>query len=276
MRRACGLPASVILAALLTGCAAGFGSAAPTPVGTPPTGVDAWLHQQRSDEPDRRAQLRIVNDSGSDLELIGIRIEDGRLAASIEGDAPTLPAGESVDLPVRLPPVACGVGGGDTRLELRFAGGEIQTMVVRDSLGFLARLHERECRAERVADAVTLRWRDFVPSAPGEPASLTLEGRTRSDGVRLRSVQSTPLLQFGEGDLSHPLDIATATGPFEVVVPLVPQRCDPHVVQEDKRGTVFAIDVEVDGERGSIDLATDAATKAALLTWVSQWCDFGG
>ena len=40
------------------------------------------------------------------------------------------------------------------------------------------------------------------------------------------------------------------TEPIEVDLPLVPLRCDPHAVQEDKRGTVFTLDVEVDGRTG--------------------------
>ena len=45
------------------------------------------------------------------------------------------------------------------------------------------------------------------------------------------------------------------TDPLAVHLPLVPLRCDPHAVQEDKRGTVFTLEVEVDGEPGEIELA---------------------
>ena len=43
-------------------------------------------------------------------------------------------------------------------------------------------------------------------------------------------------------------------------MPLVPFRCDPHAVQEDKRGTIFDVRVEVDGEPGEIELAAAEET----------------
>ena len=61
-----------------------------------------------------------------------------------------------------------------------------------------------------------------------------------------------------------------------VVLPLVPLRCDPHVVQEDKRGTIFTIEVEIDGSKGAIELPAPEDLRGQILTWVAPWCGFGG
>ena len=76
----------------------------------------------------------------------------------------------------------------------------------------------------------------------------------------------------------HPLDIdQTGEGRTAVTVPLplLPARCDAHAVQEDKRGTVFRLFVEVGGEPGSFDLVATPELRGTLLGWVADWCGFG-
>ena len=54
-----------------------------------------------------------------------------------------------------------------------------------------------------------------------------------------------------------------------------PVRCDPHVVQEDKRGTIFDVRVELDGEPGQVELFVGEDMRGRILTWVAEWCGFG-
>ena len=63
--------------------------------------------------------------------------------------------------------------------------------------------------------------------------------------------------------------------PTTVHLPLVPLRCDPHAVQEDKRGTVFNVEVELDGEPGLVQVAATEDMRGRILTWVADWCGFG-
>ena len=103
-----------------------------------------------------------------------------------------------------------------------------------------------------------------TPTGAGEP-------------IELRGIRSTNLLRFKPKDgefwkLGLELDAGSeVTG---VEVPLVPQRCDPHVVQEDKRGTIFTIEVEAPRE-GTVELKMPPEMKARVLTWVAEWCEFG-
>ena len=46
-------------------------------------------------------------------------------------------------------------------------------------------------------------------------------------------------------------------------------------MQEDKRGTIFDLEVEIDGEPGEIELAASEELRGRMLTWVADWCGFG-
>ena len=268
--------AALVLVGLLvpTGCSA--------PPARLPDGVDAWLHQQRSDVAEDRAQVRIVNDTASDLEISELRVADARFRADlVRAKRATVPAGAAVDLAVQLPGPSCGgvASEGDGRLTLVLAGGREVSGSLRDALGFLDRLHAAQCRRAAVERVVELRWGAFTPSPPGEPArlDLTLTPTGVEGDVRVRALQTTNLLRFGREDAGRwALGTAGAAAEGTVSVPLWPQRCDPHVVQEDKRGTVFTLEVDVEGEAGTIELPADDRTRARILTWVAQWCRFGG
>jgi hypothetical protein len=152
-----------------------------------------------------------------------------------------------------------------------------------DPLGFVAALHARECLLERVTDAASLAFTGFSPSPPGEPASLELAVTpTGGAAATLVGVERTNLLTFAglpPGADLYPLDLevsATAAAPRLLTLPLVPTRCDPHAVLEDKRGTIFGVRVEVDGEPGEVELFVGDDLRGRILSWVAAWCGFAG
>ena len=158
----------------------------------------------------------------------------------------------------------------------------VATEPVAEPVAFLDDLYARECLAERLAKAASLSISSFTPSAAGAPADLVLSIRPTGEGdARIVGIQTTNLLTFDAGagataDL-FPIGVdASAAGPPVLVhLPLVPLRCDPHAVQEDKRGTVFTVEVELNGETGEIELPAPVDLKGQILTWVGQWCGFG-
>ena len=58
-------------------------------------------------------------------------------------------------------------------------------------------------------------------------------------------------------------------------LPLVPFRCDPHAVQEDKRGTIFTLDVATGGQTGVVNLAAPEEMKGDTARLGGRWCGFG-
>ncbi|MFT4221013.1 MAG: hypothetical protein QM611_10910 [Microbacterium sp.] len=283
-RRDVALAAALCAVALgaLCGCSA---RAAPSSADGLPAGVRAMIVQQRSDVATRQAQVRIVNGSDQTLRVGDVRVEDARFegaAKRVVERSSTLPPGARVDVRVQLPPARCPAEDAEpvVVLELGDDGHEARA-IADDPFGFLGPLHERECLAEALRRAAVVEFTGFEPSAPGEPATLELTITPTDDAEAVVSaVQETNLLAFGSAaeDGAFPVDVsvdANDTTPVVRRLPLVPFRCDPHAVQEDKRGTVFDVRVEVGGNSGEIELFVGDRMRSRILSWVARWCGFG-
>ncbi|WP_322410237.1 hypothetical protein [Microbacterium invictum] len=297
-RRFCRSSVALAVALLLTGCVGGGGSGGgarePASDGSTalPAGVTVEIVQLRADVALRQAQVHVVNGGDTDLQIGEVAVDDPRFTAPatrvLAGRTSTVAAGGEVDIRVQLTDPACPAPDGaaaEPTVELAFAaeGGVEGTarVVAADPLGFLAPLHERECRAAALAEAATLSFTGFTSSPPGEPATLALTVTPTGRGAAtIVAVQATNLLDFGAAtvDGAFPLDLEVtgALGTTVVDVPIVPSRCDPHAVQEDKRGTIFDILLSLDGEPGEIELFVGDTLRGDILTWVSSWCGFAG
>lgn len=284
-----GLLAGMLLLAL-AGCS---GTPVSEPGPTLPAGVTVELVQLRADVALRQAQVHVTNGSEETLTIGEVRVEDPRFDGPalrvVAGRTSTVPAGRSVDVRVQLPAADCSASEEEEpevvpEVVLELVGGDGAAEVTAsatDPLGFVAPLHERECRGERLTDAAALAFTGFQESAPGEAAVLELTVTPTGEGeATIAGVQATNLLDFGPAsvDGAYPLDLAVSPGDAEPVVvelPLVPFRCDPHAVQEDKRGTIFDVRVVVEGEPGEIELFVGDELRGRILSWVAAWCGFG-
>lgn len=268
------------LAFALTACTP---QPAPTP-DTLPAGIQVELFQLRSDVAERGAQVRVINDSDEDLKITSLTFTDDWFAGPTTRDREsTIPAGRTVDLRFSLPESACedepDAASRTSRVTFDLKGGDTATVDVADPLGFTTLIHEKECLRHDLARVATLAWAAFTPSAAPLPAELQLAITPAggADSAELVELQTTNLLQFG--DQPNPFALATTvTGTdaaAQVSVPIVPLRCDPHAVMEDKRGTVFNVRVAVDGAEGVVEVAAPQAMRGEILRWVSDWCGFG-
>ncbi|MET0296604.1 MAG: hypothetical protein ABW024_04325 [Microbacterium sp.] len=265
---------SVALVAALAACA-------PAPDPGIPEGVEVSLIQLRSDVAARDAQVRIVNGTDDVVEIGDVAVIDERFADAAgradEGRVTSVRPGSTVDIRVRLPAMDCTTDAGEPTVELELAasGATVGGPIV-DALDVIAPLHERECRAERLAAAADVSFGDFLPSRHPAPAVLELAvAPTGEAEAALSGIRPTNLIEFdGWGADTLPLDLRIdgASEPEVVELPLVPLRCDPHAVQEDKRGTVFTLEVELEGEPGTVELAADEELRGRILTWVTEWC----
>lgn len=293
-RRFCRSSVALNLALLLTGCAGGVepGDAASPGPAALPEGVAVEIVQLRADVAVRQAQVHVVNGSDADLEIGDVAVDDPRFVAPatrvLPGRTSRVPAGGEVDIRVQLPDVACSrddVEPSEPTVALGFtvdgAAGTAR-VTADDPLGFLAPLHERECRAAALAEDATLAFTGFTPAPTGEPARLELTVTpTGGGGATLVAVQATNLLDFGPETVDgvFPLDVTVVAddiAPIVVDIPIVPSRCDPHAVQEDKRGTIFDVRLTLAGEPGEIELFVGETLRGDILTWVSNWCGFAG
>ncbi|MFG6475954.1 hypothetical protein ACFXP7_06150 [Microbacterium sp. P06] len=283
--RAGALAAGLLVLLALAGCTA---APHPSPSATAlPSGITATLVQLRGDVAARQAQVQITNGAEDTLRIGKVEVEDDRfdgIASRVVAHDTDIAPGRTVNVRVQLPPMNCDAPDeGSSMLEVKFevgAADSIARFEIDDALGFVSDLHRRECLAGALAQTAEVSIASFTPAPPGEAGTLTVAvDPTGAGSARLTAVHATPLLMYGVGGPaeSHAigLDIAPESGPAVIEIPLAPQRCDPHVVQEDKRGTVFTFDVTVDGIEGQADIAASPEMKADLLTWVAEWCGFG-
>lgn len=290
--RATAVAAASLLALSLAACAPDASHPGATGTGGGlPGGVTADLQQGRSDVAARQAQVVIVNDTDETLVISDVEVDDARFdgpAVRVAERESTIGPGRTVGIRVQLPPVACddGAPGAAATVTLDYTLGDASgtaTAPIDDPLDFIAPLHERDCRAAAVADAAHIAFGDFEPSPPGQPATLSLTvAPTGRAAVSLVGIQTTNLITFddpgGAPIETFPIGMQVAegeSGMAEILLPILPFRCDPHAVQEDKRGTIFDVEVEIDGAPGEIELAASEDLRGRILTWVADWCGFG-
>ncbi|WP_157536944.1 hypothetical protein [Microbacterium sp. Root180] len=286
--------------ALLAVCAVGTGLTACAPPGDVappplPDGVSVEFVQLRSDVAARQAQVQVHNDTDETIEIGDVTVTDPRFAdvatRPTAGRSSTIAPGGTVDIRIQLPPMQCDTADGQMTVQLELDLPEravrpeasIVEGPLRDPLDVVGPLHQRDCRAAEVADSAHVSFGGFDPSPPGEPATLTMSvAPTGRGAVTITGIQTTNLLTFGEvADATvetYPIGYAVREGDAgmtEIALPIMPLRCDPHAVQEDKRGTIFDVEVEIDGEPGEIELAASEDMRGEILTWVANWCGFG-
>jgi hypothetical protein len=281
--------AAVLAATALAGCTAGGGDV-PSPSATAlPKGITVVFTQTRSDVAGRQAQIEFANGTDEVLHVGALQLHDPRFdgpAERVLDRTSTIAPGQVADIRIQLPPVACpGSDEAQSTVTVPFELGDVEgvaTVPIDEKFPVLADLHARECLAVGVSKAAAVTLSSFTPSPPGEPADLVLDIAPTGDGptARIGEVFETNLLSFEDPDaaaISYPidLDITASSKPTTIHLPLVPARCDPHAVQEDKRGTVFDVSVEVDGAKGQMPLAASEDMRARILVWVTKWCEQG-
>ena len=259
-------------------------TAAPAAVATAPPGVTVVVLQQRSDYGPRRIQLSVVNDGTADLEVRGISLStpylDGDAVAT--GFPYTVGAGTTVNFPTALPASVCSAQREDPTVELRFARPGDADGVVRviptqpfDSLGVV---HSNDCRREAFESVVsmtpdpTLRVETDADGDPVAVLRLTLTPTGEPGAVTLNAVGGTILLDVAPVR-GLPITLGPRSRAITLEVRATPTRCDPHVVAEDKVGTILPITVTVgSAPSGSFPLVLGDALRNSYLGFVSTAC----
>lgn len=264
--------------------------------------VSLEIRQSRADWADRLVQVRLSNDSPRGLTVRELRLDsqlfDGTAGSRTEQ---VVLAGTSREVSVALGRARCGgVGesGGAGRgpgdagrsgattvsIELADDGGRQGILVLAppDPNGHLERIHAEDCAAAavaagaRLALGAALRTSEVagtlvavvelrVVPVPGGPL------------VEITGIEDTVLLQPPrEGDVGW-APARPGTGPQTIGLDVIPTRCDPHAVAEDKRGTFFGVHARVDGiDQHVFYLPAGDALRADLRAFVGEHCAWGG
>lgn len=308
-----GAVAVLVVAALVGGCTrdgggggAGAdgtsGSAGPTWSASPGTGAEMLpddvaralaveIRQSRADWGRRVVQVRVANTGTVDLTVERATLR----SPTVQGDASSdrgreVRAGVDRDLSVQLgdpvcPPTADGTGAAgaaEVELDVVDADGRAGTVVVApaDPQGHLARIHGEDCATLAVAAGARLWLDDDLPQHPVDgrvAGSLTLHVEPVAGGPRVEvwRVDRTNLVIPADltNDWPVAVDTAALDGGTTVVLPVVPSRCDPHAVAEDKRGTFFGVHARVDGvEQPVFYVPSSDALRGSVYDLVAASC----
>jgi hypothetical protein len=295
MRTTTTLAAALVVALCLslTGCSL----AAPTPPG--PSGaaasaaelaVTADVYRSRNDPARGGIQLAVRNDAEAPLTVV---------AAALESPALTQPAvlerttvigpGLTRDLAITLTAAQCPASTTappEAVLTVALADGSTTELRVptTDRIGQWAAWVAAECFAAAVAERATLAVNHDPAGDEGSLIGLRVTADQLDPGLELVAINDTVLFGLvrasdGARVTSFPLALdagneaaeGTATG-VSIPVLLTPARCDAHALADDKQGTLFVVDVVLDGTAGSVTIVADPATRGDLYDAYTHAC----
>ncbi|MFD4326793.1 hypothetical protein ACFWQC_19290 [Nocardioides sp. NPDC058538] len=277
MRRIAVLAAALLIGATLVAC----GASEPRETAWP-DGLTAYLDQTRLQRNTGEAFVRLVNDTGASIEVSRLEVGSDRFRARWTGSEPVDP---EMDFDFDMPRGRCGEGGdADVTITWREMGEEgewrTSTGTAEDRYANVDRLLDRDCAERTLTEAADI--------TVGEPR---VEGEDKQSvfvlPVTFAPTEALPDVTFDgwEGTVLFQLAAETPTWPRATPVPMtgepttlelrvLPARCDPHALADDKVGSLFRVHVGgpdvPDG--ASYFLLLSKAQKTALYDFLPGYC----
>ena len=248
-----------------------------------PKGVTFQVEQTRQDLQGRKFQVQVVNEGAKDMTVEHIDFESGRLDEPAGYDGPTkVFADTTVNLTMTMPRARCGSGLDATvRIRYSYGDGETVTSTARpsDHYGSVERFMKRDCAEQSVGrikvddrlvvkgtgDEALLGIRvTFTPPAEGSPVHLAEVGG------------STLLAPAGPDATAINRDLEPGGEPVRAELTFIPNRCDVHVVAEDRTGGILPLRVESTAFGASpVYLRFREPQKAQIFDYLAERCGFG-
>jgi hypothetical protein len=268
-----------VLLLLLTSLASCGASSDAPDVDPVPHGVAFRVEQTRQDLRTRNIGLQVVNRGSRAITVSRVELRSGRFDGTADYRGPaTVEPGAEVNLIMRMPEARCGNGIDMTATIVYSVRGRTATSVVRpaDHYGSVARFMRRDC-AEAALGEVAIDP-TFEVEGTGTASRLlvgvTFTPRPSAGSVHVGPVEGTTLLKpTASGNVDH--ELAGRDGPYRAVLEIVPNRCDVHVVAEDRTGAAMPVHVS-SKESGDVIvyLRLDEAQRAQVFEFVAAHCGF--
>lgn len=247
-----------------------------------PAGLTAYVDQGRVDRVGRTSFVRLVNDDDTTVAVTRAEISSDRFDEVVwTGEKEVVNEG---DLRFTMPPGRCGTGSdADVVLTYRVGDGPLVVSTTRatDRYGAIGLLLDRDCARQRMEEAADVVIGDDRVVGAGLRSVFELPVTFAATGtheevafagfegtVLFRTVPPTPVWESVD-----PVPLV-AGAREETVLRLVPTRCDPHALAEDKVGTLLGVHVVEPGltDGASYFLPISDETRADLRRFFSTHC----
>ena len=232
--------------AILSGCEQQTPSAPAETTAAAELPLQGSLLQFRRDAEARVVQVRLTA-ARDGLVVESVRVDGGGFTPppGWQGTT-TLPQTRALDLRVTLTSPDCSVEPTDVTARVAVAGGPDPVVVPLDDGGLLRRLHVSECADEALREQVRIEVVSLaeteVPGGPALRATVRLTRRSGADAVRITGVgPNTVYTATPAGDLPTLGD----SGSADLLLNLVPSRCDAHALGESYRTSLIDLRVAV-------------------------------
>jgi hypothetical protein len=250
--------------------------------------VRVSVYQPRPDVPKNRMAIQVHNDGDAPLTVTSAMLHSSFFTDDMiwgPDRTATVAPGYAVDLRVDLPTQA-DCTGVEPQLTATFGwqlGEQTGTATVEpdDPFHLLDLLHDAACLIVSV-DAVAHLTATTLDAPAQQPAPaelvITVEPTGADGTITLDTIHSTTLLNpsgpdgigVAELDLGITID---KDGPAEVRIPIVPNRCDPHALAEDKIGTRMPLYLTApDGTTGRYVLSASDELRAQMYAFYTNYC----
>ena len=250
-----------------------------------PPALEVSIVQSRDDRGARIVGISVENLGDETVRLVSAELLTPQFAEPARWEKGTdLRPGTTVALRVPLGHAVCPLPA-DAEPRVRVVvetSGTTQEITVtpEQPAEVLAAVAGEDCLAAGLSRHATVTATALRTGAPGEPATLalTIEPTGAAGTLDILAVSSTVLFAIEDaGALVQRRPLALhidADSPADTLeVRLVPNRCDPHAVAEDKRGTFLPLEIATsEGDAGTVYVAVDDGIRGALYAFVGTYC----
>ncbi len=278
-----------LLLAMVAGTTA-LAGCTPAQLSALPAGITVDVYQNRIDYSEHKIEVAVANASHTPFTVTALSFSSPVFAPAVAyRKAPTtVRPHTATDFRLRLPRANCSEGLSTApRVHLEFTFDQSHgalTFSPHDRMGQLPKIVAEDCRGAAV-DAVAsitpasaLRYTtidgvkagilDFEVTPTGAGGTLTIDDVRGTVLVGARN----PVTGTVGDTVPLGIDAGAAKQPLHFSLTLVPARCDPHVVLEDKRGTFFTFTVTTKVDTGRIFIGVNDDVRIALYELVGDDC----
>lgn len=240
------------------------------------------VDQARVERKGRQVFIRVKNTMAESVTVVGFTMRSSRVSTVRWTGDDVIGAGYETDLEFDMPLGRCGNGfTAAVSLTYRIGEGDVRQSIgtADDPYGNIDSLLGRDCAKTTLASAAVITTGMPVVQGVGLRSTLrlpvTLTSTGKLQGVRFGGYESTVLFRQAPGS---PADVDVFLGradhPINVDMVVVPSRCDPHALAEDKVGTLFGVKVLADNvaDGASFYLPLTRPQRSAYFAFFSLHC----